>query len=74
MPNSGWKTQLHDLYQCHYDGRGGQYALADDLGVTRGSVHNWLHGKTNPLTGRPIEPNYENRLAIAELAAKKNAG
>lgn len=48
-------------------------ALACDLGVCRTTVQNWYHEKTNKLTGRTIEPNYENRLAIKELALRKDS-
>lgn len=67
-----WKEQLHHLYDFHYQGRGGMLALAYDLGVCRTTIQNWYHEKKNKLTGRVIEPTYENRLAIIELAAQKD--
>ena len=69
-PADVWKERLHHIYDFHYRGYGGQQALSKDLGVSRCTIIYWLTGKPNPCTGRPIAPNYNNRIAIDGLWAR----
>lgn len=71
-----WHQKITWLYETIYRDdptTGGFRGLGNDLGVTRLTVQYWYHwpDKVNPLTNKPVEPNYYNRIAIDELYAEK---
>ena len=72
-----WHEKIVWLYDHIYNhDNGGMFGLATDLNVSRLTVQYWYHWPTkiNPLTGRPVEPNYLNRQAIDELYESKIEG
>ena len=54
-----WKEQLNKLITVHYQGRGAMTALADHIGVAKGTMYDWINGAN--------EPNDENRESIDRL-------
>ena len=68
-----WHQKITWLYDNFYRDNGGMGLLASDLGVSRLTVQYWYHcpTKTNPATGKPVEPSWENRISIDGLAKKK---
>lgn len=72
-----WHDKIKWLYDHIYNhDNGGMFGLAKDLNVSRLTVQYWYHwpNKINPLTNRPVEPNYLNRQAIDELYEAKIEG
>lgn len=61
-----WQRKLQWLRERHYPHS--MRLLAYEFDVTRLTIFYWLHyPKINPSTGRPTEPNYENRRKIDRL-------
>jgi hypothetical protein len=64
-----WQTKLQWLRERHYPHS--MRLLAYEFDVTRLTIFYWLHyPKINPSTGKPTEPNYENRQKIDRLYKK----
>lgn len=69
--NFQWFVEITELYEKFYRGRTGKRVLAEDVGVTRQTIINWLRYPRKS-HGRVIEPTYENRVAITALLDQKH--